>query len=362
MGLRSALERRLGTEDVPPDAWEPLLRMASAAYRVLVDLRSRLYDRRFGVRFLPAPVISVGNLRVGGTGKTPLVAFLAAKLRDQGLKVAVLSRGYGRRKGPAILQVSAGAGAMVPVEMAGDEPHSLARCVHGVSVWVGKRRIEVGLKAWAQERPDVFLLDDGFQHRSLHRDLDVVVARLPRPWGNSRLIPAGPLREPWKGLTRAHLLVITGCEATEEMAEGAELAKFAIPTVRAWLKPEALRPLGGHRVLDTHGIRGRRVGLVCAIGDPRIFALTVKGLGAEVGPCLFFRDHHWYTHKDVRLIGGLLREAELIMTTEKDAGKLEAIGMEMDSIMALRVTLELQPEQLLNELLEDVVPMSPRFR
>lgn len=354
MGLRAAVRRRLGTCEGVADGWEPLLRAASWMYRAAVGVRNRWYDEQLGIRRLPAPVISVGNLSVGGTGKTPLVMFLAKSLQEQGLKVAVLSRGYGRRHGPAVLQVSAGEGSLVPVSMAGDEPESMAQCLRGVSVWVGKDRFRVGLAAWAKERPHVFILDDGFQHRGLHRDLDLVVARLPRPWGNSRLLPAGPLREPLGSLARAHLLVLTG-DGDADARNLQVLATVGIPTLRARLRPKALRPLAGGQSQRVEGVWGRRVALVCAIGNPEGFKATVEKLGAEIGPCLFFPDHHWYTPQDAARIQSLAQAEELILTTEKDASKLQAVGLHMPRLMAVEVGLELAAEELLNQALAPLV-------
>lgn len=354
MGLRAALEKRVRLGEESRDGWGGLLRCLSWLYEGVVRLRNNCYDRGLGLKRLPAPVLSVGNLSVGGTGKTPLVMLLASQLRERGLKVTVLSRGHGRAKTSEVLQVSSGQGTQVSIKDAGDEPYMMAQKLNGVSVWVGANRFRSGMAAWEQAPSDLFLLDDGFQHRSLVRDLDVVVARLPKPWGNNRLLPAGPLREPLSALNRAQLLVLTAGEGIETPAQWTQ-ATYNLPVVRAFLKAKVLRALGGEETYPLDFLKGRRTALVCAIGHPEGFRDMVRLLGAELGPCLFFPDHHWYTPQDVNFIKDLLREAQVILTTEKDIWKLKEAGLDLPGLMVLETELEVANREVLDSFLDGLL-------
>ena len=174
--------------------------------------RRRLYDRGWRQpKRLPAPVLSLGNLVVGGVGKTPLTAFLAGRFQAAGCRVVILSRGYGG-EAPGINVVSDGRRIFLQPPQAGDEAYLLAQKLPGIPVVTGIDRYQAGLHAWEAFRPDLFLLDDGFQHFQLDRDLDVVLLDAARPFGNGRLLPRGPLREPVSTLHRPLVLVLTRYE------------------------------------------------------------------------------------------------------------------------------------------------------
>lgn len=347
------MERRVRFGEESRDGWGGFLRCASWIYEAAVRLRNKCYDRGLGLRRLPAPVISVGNLTVGGTGKTPLVMLLAARLRQKGLKVTVLSRGHKRAKTSKVLQVSSGQGSQVSIRAAGDEPYMMAQKLKGVSVWVGADRFRTGLASWEKAPSDLFILDDGFQHRRVIRDLDLVVARLPRPWGNNRLLPAGPLREPISSLKRAQMIILTGEAGLEKTVQWMHATKDA-PVLRAFLRPHLLRSMGGEDTYPLEFIKGKRTALVCGIGHPEGFSRMVRFLGAELGPCLFFPDHHWYTPQDVNRIKNLAIEAQVILTTEKDIWKLEATGTQLPALMVLETRLEVENRELLEALLESL--------
>jgi len=350
LGLRAAVERRLRFDEESRDRWGGFLKCASWFYEGAVRLRNRYYDQGLGLRKLPAPVLSVGNLTVGGTGKTPLVMLLASRLREKGLKVTVLSRGHGRSKTSEVIQVSAGHGSTVSLKAAGDEPYMMAQKLEGVSVWVGADRFRVGMAAWEKAPPDLFLLDDGFQHRRLGRDVDFLVARLPRPFGNKKLLPAGPLREPLSSLRRADMVVLTGQKSMETHAEWIQIGNH-IPVVRAFLKAKALRPAQGGESYPLEFLQGKRAALVCAIGHPKGFQEMVRLLGAESGPCLFFPDHHWYTPQDISRIKNMARDAEVVITTEKDIWKLKETGLQVPGLMVLETELEMEDRGILEAFL-----------
>ena len=266
--------------------------------------------------------MSVGNLAVGGTGKTPLVAWIARRLRAQGLVPAVVSRGYGGTAGPGPLVVSTGEGPRVNARTCGDEPHLLARSLKGVIVVVGSDRIE-GARVAAAAGAGCVVLDDGFQHRRLARDLDIVVLDSRAPFADGRLLPRGSLREPPRSLGRAQVVVLTrvreGDPATAAIA-AVRAAGYTGPIVRA-----------GHRTTGFMDVTGQvrpappRALAFCGIGDPELFRRDLSASGVVTAGFHAFRDHHPYS---VSGWDALVLEAKRLgvplVTTEKDLSRLEA--------------------------------------
>ena len=336
-----------------PTADSPWQRLYAAAHR----LRRRWYRER--ACRLPLPVISVGNLHWGGGGKTPLVAAVAAHLRQRGLAVCILSRGYGRR-GRGVRIVSRGDGPLLAPAEAGDEPVLLAGELPGVAVVVGADRHRAGLEALARLRPapDLFLLDDGFSHLALHRDLDLLAFPAADPFGGGRLWPGGRLREPLASSARADAALLTGTPAPygaagSETATGSSMAgrmPAEVPTadrVEAGntgpgaALAAALHPYGftgpgfacawraGAAVL--HGsagmvplAAGSRVLLVSAIARPERFAATVRELDFAVMEELRFPDHHTYPPASLARIAARAAAsgAVAVLVTSKDRVKL----------------------------------------
>ena len=285
-------------------------------------LRRRWYGSR--AERLPRPVVSVGNLHWGGSGKTPLVAAVAAHLRDRGLAVCILSRGYGSQ-GRGVRVVSAGEGPLLGPLVAGDEPVLLAGELPGVSVVVGPDRHQAGLHALRrlEPPPGLFLLDDGFSHLRLRRDLDLVAFPAADPFGGGRLLPSGRLREPLAAVSRADAAILTGVE--EPGGHGAGLAEalrphgFAGPGFASRTQAGAPRRTGGGELAA-----GTRVFLATAIARPDGFAATVRNLGMEIVGELRFPDHHRYPQASLDRIAGAWRSsgAEAVLTTSKDCVKL----------------------------------------
>jgi tetraacyldisaccharide 4'-kinase len=308
----------------------PLLLLISALYGLAVTLRHGLY--RLGVfkkRALPCRVISVGNITLGGTGKTPAVIAIARLLLKQGQHPAVLSRGYGRERESDLLVVSDGSMSAVDAARGGDEPLLIASKAPGVPVVVGADRYQAGRLALERFRPDVLVLDDGFQHIRLARDLNIALLDASDPVGSGRLFPAGILREPLSALKRADVVLITRADR----AKDAEKLKEVIGRHTA-ARIFASRQSPVDLVDDMTGItrplsslRGEPVLAFSGIARPASFFSLLRQLGAVVRTELAYPDHYQYKNSDMDVI---IRKAAdeaagLIITTEKDAMRIRAL-------------------------------------
>jgi len=311
-------------------------RLAAASLRLLsvgygAALRAHLTGYRLGIARrtrLPVPVVSVGNLTLGGTGKTTAAMAIARWLRDRGKKVAYLSRGYRGGAETQSLVVSAGSGPMVGAEEAGDEAYLVAKALPGVCVLVGKDRRRTGAAAVSELGAEAVVLDDGFQYQRLERDLDLVLVDALHPFGYDSLVPRGLLREPVSGLARADAVWLTHCDlapANELEAAKARVRSLA-PSARLFETahaPVRLRRLGGEEAAELAALRGRKICGLSSIGNPEAFERSLEELGAELVARVRFPDHHRYREED---LGRALRErasaAEWIVTTEKDAVRL----------------------------------------
>jgi tetraacyldisaccharide 4'-kinase len=315
---------------------------AAVAYRGLLESRGWLYGR--GVlrpRALPCPVVSIGNLTVGGTGKTPAVELAVRTLTDLGHRPAVVSRGHGR-KSRGVHVVADVASIRLPPEDAGDEPFLLARRLPGVPVVVGADRWEAARVAVHGCGATAVVLDDGFQQRTLATSLEIVMARARRPWGNGRLLPAGPLREPLHTLARADLVVATGtASVSAEEVAGAVLRHAPhAPVVTATLEPVACWEARRMEAVPLTRLAGARVVPFAGIAAPAAFAATLRELDVT-GDVVVFPDHHWYSRDDVRRLEARAAGADALVTTEKDwvrlRGRLGA-GPPVDGVsVALRL-------------------------
>jgi tetraacyldisaccharide 4'-kinase len=293
-----------------------------------VRLRNLLYDRQvLKTRTLAAPVVSVGNISVGGTGKTPFVIFLGELLSERGIAFDVLSRGYGRRS-RGVLKVRADGS---PREF-GDEPLLIARRLK-CSVVVGENRYEAGRFAERAFGPRLHLLDDGFQHRSLGRDFDIVLVT-PEDT-RDRLLPGGRLREPPASLARADAVVLT---------DDADPSRLPLGTKPVWHVRRSLS------ISDPPG----RPLVFCAIGRPKQFLVQLEAAGIEPVALKIYRDHHAYGENDVReLIRlGCEQHVDGFVTTEKDAVNLGPALPTLGHVAVARATVELsKPDDALNSIL-----------
>ncbi len=305
--------------------------------------------------------MSIGNLSVGGAGKTPATLAVTERLAARGRRVAVLSRGYGADRSDARV-VSDGRRVLLDAAQAGDEPFLLARRLPGVAVLCGPRRPDLARRAVEELGADALVLDDGFQHRALARDLDVVVVDAASPGGNGRLLPRGPNREPWAALRRAQLGWISRCD---------QVPAAALLTLRRRLQDAIGRPPVASRhavedVLDgrlrsslgAEALRGRRVLLLCALARPDGFRRTLAGLGAEVATERVFRDHHRFTAEELEeaLGAAALAGCDAVATTEKDAVRLPPDLAAHPLLRVVRIRAEIvEGEEVLEELLDQVL-------
>lgn len=298
-----------------------VLRGASWLYGLAVVLREGLYRLRIlPVRRLPRPVISVGNITWGGTGKTPLVRELAERLIARGLRPAILTRGYM-------------AGGAVHDGIVSDEAALLSEGLPHVPVAVGGARHAAGMRVLEHYPVDVFLLDDGFQHRQLARDLDVVVVDATRPFGNGCLIPRGSLREPVRCLSRAGGFVLTKTDRCDRshldgLRRKLEAVRPGAPIAETVHVPQGWRAVFGGDASGEPALAEQEVCALCSIADPESFRHTLEGCGVHVGRLFAFRDHHRYTAGDIEEVAAFCRAAGIrhAVTTHKDAVKLKELA------------------------------------
>ncbi|NLO74805.1 MAG: tetraacyldisaccharide 4'-kinase, partial [candidate division WS1 bacterium] len=300
---------------------------ASWPYRLGLEANLALYRWRLKPRTRPAlPVISVGNLSLGGAGKSTTVVYLARRLQALGLRPAVVTRGYRGQATAGAVLISTGEELLAGPET-GDEAVMLARLLPGVPVAVGKRREAVITVLAARTPAQVVLLDDGFQYFRMQRLLDLVLIDASRASPRERLFPAGRLREPWDHLARADSVWLTHVDQTAPEALAALEAlirRYAplAPPIHTRHRLSALRGPGGER-LSPDRLDGRRVLALSGLGNPQSFELSLAQMGAEVIPCRFL-DHHPYSPGDLLTINDRIEDNQphLVVTTEKDAVKL----------------------------------------
>ena len=292
---------------------------------------------------LPCRVISVGNLTVGGTGKTPTVILLAEWLQAKGHRVAILSRGYKRASTVPRLLVSNGAKIFAGPSESGDEPFLMAhRCPKAI-VAVGADRVALGRWVLEQFHVDCMILDDGFQHRALQRDLDLVLLDATDVGGLDALLPAGRLREPLDGLDRAGAVVITRADSSSDVAAIRDrLQAIAFPsehTVEVVFEPECVVSVISQEQQTISWGQHKRVWLVSGIGNSLSFRRSAESVGMNIIGETVFEDHHRYSPGDVERVRMALQAHEhaIVLTTEKDAVKLLSLLTRDDPWWALRL-------------------------
>ncbi|MEE2839015.1 MAG: tetraacyldisaccharide 4'-kinase [Acidobacteriota bacterium] len=325
--------------------------LLSRLYGFIVSLRVFLYQRgTLSSQQLPHPVISVGNLTVGGTGKTPLVSFLAQILKKAGYQPIILTRGYKRRNPTPILTVSDGKKILCSWEDSGDEPYLLARNLEGVPVVVSKNRYQAGRSVQHDySDPIIYLLDDGYQHLQLKRNLNILLLDATDPFGGGQLLPRGRLRESTRGLKRADAIIITRSHIPFEMeAVNQHIRKWNPWTPITYFHHDATS-LYDLKTGEQQSIRrgfGKRVIALAAIGNPRVFLSDLEHYQMKIQDRFIFRDHHPYTQSDLDGVLDRLTDlqAAMVVTTQKDSVRLEHLNFEESQIFVLGI--EAVPENL----------------
>ena len=299
--------------------------------------------------------ISVGNLTAGGNGKTPFTLFLANRLQSHGLKVAIVSRGYKRAPTSDRALLIADYGSMkISPEEAGDEPTMLAKSFSG-PIAVARRRID-GIELLSKLGPlDAVILDDGFQHERLHRDVDILLVNNQRGFGNGWMLPAGPMREPLGSVRRADAIVIVNSGDQESALRASEISKInSRKVLGASIRPHSFLALDNGVWNEIPlGLAGRRVLAVSGLADPSGFYAMLRDLDADLVGVFEYPDHHAYTNSDWQTIVNAMRDVDLVVTTEKDLVKLERFPFARDSLYALRLEVTMEPAdaEALDELI-----------
>jgi len=363
-----------------------ILYALSFVYERIVQLRLYLYRKRlFRERTLGCLVISVGNLTVGGTGKTPVVEKFARALQTGGRRVAILSRGYKSQPKPTRRNwfdrlftqdidppriVSDGKMVLLDSVIAGDEPHMLARNLKDVIVLVDKNRVKSGRFAIDNWKVDTLLLDDGLQYLHLKHRLDIVLVDRQAPFGNEFLLPRGTLREPPRNLRRASYIFITKNtgEPNDKLIERIRRYNRTAEIIECAHRPLYLQNIHTAERLTLDRLRDTFVGSICAIAAPESFEGALKNLGANVNLALRFIDHHYFTENEIRgfINRCVRRDLSMIVTTEKDSVRMPRLpeAEVKVPIYFLRVEIEILSgretwEQSVNRICKPQPMLSP---
>lgn len=324
---------------------------------------AKKYYMRKNRRILPNFVLSIGNITLGGTGKTPAVMALAKVAVSRGFYPCILTRGYkGKAEGPCF--VSKGDGPLLDASQAGDEAVLMGERLPGVPVVKGNSRYEAGmfalenLQSQKSKAPDLFILDDGFQHWELHRDKDILLLDATNPFGNGRLFPFGRLREPLTSMSRADSIVITNVPLGEDITESGEIPGEGIRSLISEIRkystsahiylaqhsPTSFKTAAGNTIAIADML-GEKVFAFCGIGNPYSFRRSLHSCVGEITGSIFFRDHYYYSKADIlRIIDNAEKSgADWIVTTEKDIMRLKGSSLP-DNLVALCIEFHVDGE------------------
>lgn len=319
------------------------LKPFSAIYRTAVKTRLRAYQSGIFKKYsLPGFVLSIGNITTGGTGKTPAVMMLASWARGIGLKVAVLSRGYGGRYKAEVFEVSDGDSILATPSEAGDEPFLLANNLKDIPVILSKRRFLAGSFAREKHGTEFFILDDGFQHVQLERDMDLVLMDSADPFGNGRLLPGGPLREPLESLSRADVIIFTRSGGNLKAGEAERFINTEFPEKPVFyadhVPGQVCFPLL-KEVYENEFLKGKKVAAFAGIARPKLFEETLLRLGADIVHFREFPDHHTYSREEIISLDEKRKGmgAMFLLTTEKDWARISSLSSQLSDIAYLTV-------------------------
>ncbi|MBN1365582.1 MAG: tetraacyldisaccharide 4'-kinase [Syntrophaceae bacterium] len=323
-------------------------------YLFIIKFRNWLYNHKiFKEIKLSCPVISVGNISVGGTGKTPCVIMLAQILKKNGFHPAVISRGYGGSSKIPYNIVSDGKKILLNSEIAGDEPSLIAHALKGVPVIIGPERKITGQIAIDKFGADVLICDDAMQHRQIFRDVNLVLLDSKGFRGNYHVLPRGKLREPIGELRRADAVLYThadeGVSADEKVEE--LIRKKNIPVFQSIHKPEDIISGDGSVRKPIAKLKGKKVNVFCGIANSDSFKKTVMSSGSKILSLDVFPDHHRYSGKEIKKLMDVFRksEADYLVTTGKDAVRLQDNSGFLKLLSILRVKMEIEPSARLFE-------------
>jgi tetraacyldisaccharide 4'-kinase len=337
------------------------LYLLSLPYGGGVRARSLFYSLGLlKTKILPCPVISVGNITVGGTGKTPLAMTLAKTLIDKGIRVAILSRGYKGKKTSEPV-VGDGKTIFLSPEESGDEPFLMAQACKGIPVLVGKDRFVNGQIALQRFGIQGLLLDDGYQHLSVHRDIDILLIDSHIGFGDHHLLPRGILREPLSHLRRAHLILFTKMEDPETHLPWEKKIYEIHPSPQVFHSHYEPAGLVGPREEQEalHPLKGTKILALSGIADPNSFSSLLRKCGMEIVSEMIFPDHHLYTTKDISLIEEKSKKVDYIVTTEKDMVKLKKLNIDYLPLRALRIEVKIWEEKEFFQRVLEIFRKSP---
>jgi len=345
--------QRIWDDDGITSCYSPVKIIAyvlSFFYRLIINFRNWLYDHRiFKEVKLPCPVISVGNITVGGTGKTPCVIMLAQMLQENGFKPAILSRGYGGKSVNPVNIVSDGHKILLGSETAGDEPFLIAQVLKGIPVITGAKRIVAGKTAIHQFGSDVLICDDAMQHRQIFRDINLVLLDSQSLRKNNHVLPRGRLREPIAGMNRASAFVLT--RANESRQTNNSIEKLVqtenIPIFRSIHKPKDIVKGDYSTQKSISELKGKKVCAFCGIANPDSFRKTLSDAQTQVLSFDIFPDHHRYNKNELEKIKTRFIDcrADFLISTQKDGTRLQEFPEFLNIVYMLRIELEIVPSR-----------------
>jgi tetraacyldisaccharide 4'-kinase len=340
------------------------LSILSILYGIVVRIRNLALKNR-GKR-LPGFVLSIGNITTGGTGKTPAVIMVARWAKAQGYRVAVLSRGYGGKIKKGVQVVSDGRDILLSPEISGDEPWLIAKNLKGVPVVCSPSRYLAGLEAKSRFDTDFFILDDGFQHIALERDLDIVLADTKSPFGNMHLLPWGPLREPISGLRRADIMLFTRSEGISTLYNGHHIT--GKPVFTGNHMPEKIISPSSGQEFDLSTMRGKSVIAFSGIGRPESFRKSLADLGVKILSFTAFGDHYPFSRRDLIKLEQERRSlnGDMLITTEKDWARIRGVTADTGTISLLAIEFVIAPDKkaffsIIKEKVEKNRPLEPGY-
>ena len=307
----------------------------------------------FATRRLNGRVISVGNLTLGGTGKTPMVMMIAETLVGQGFKPAILSRGYGGNSEEKVNVVCDGQKVLLSPEVAGDEPVMIAERLKNIPVLTGKNRYLTGTHAIDCFRVDTLILDDGFQHLALFRDINILLLDKNKPLGNGNLFPAGELREPVKESQRADLIFLTRCSPNGDAPSQNSPEIENVPMIKTALKPDSVVRLDDGVSLGLEILKNQPVAAFCGIAKPGDFKTTLENVGARVVFFRAFPDHHRFSGNELQSLEREAKEsgAKYILMSEKDAVKVDPSVFSIPAMKVIVNVVILEGREVFTKLL-----------